>query len=83
MERGASKADVFLSEDPGPVAQLGKQGLLTMIDKATLAHVRPGLNSQKGLGVAYAARTRVLYYNPTKIKASALPQTLADITKPE
>ncbi|MEO8749619.1 MAG: extracellular solute-binding protein, partial [Allobranchiibius sp.] len=82
-EGSASKADLFLSEDPGPIARLGKQGLLTPVDKSTLAQVRPGLNSAKGLWVAYAARARVLYYNPTKIKVDALPQRLADITKPE
>lgn len=82
-EGGASKADVFLSEDPAPVAQLGKANLLAPVDKATLAQVRDGLNSPKGNWVAYAARTRVLYYNPTKIKEDALPQKLADITKPE
>lgn len=82
-EGGASKADVFLSEDPAPVAQLGKANLLAPVDKATLAQVRDGLSSPKGNWVAYAARTRVLYYNPTKIKEGALPQKLADITKPE
>lgn len=82
-EGSASKADLFLSEDPGPVARLGKQGLFAPVDKSTLAQVRPGLNSAKGLWVAYAARARVLYYNPTKIKPDALPQRLTDITKPE
>ncbi|OFE19084.1 hypothetical protein BA895_02065 [Humibacillus sp. DSM 29435] len=78
-EGSAAKADVFLSEDPGPVAQLGSAGLLAPVDPTTLEQVRPGLSSGKGLWVAYAARTRVLYYNPTKIAESALPKTLADI----
>ncbi len=82
-EGSSSKADVFLSEDPGSIARLGKQDLLVPVDKSTLAQVRPGLNSAKGLWVAYAARARVLYYNPTKIKAAALPQKLSDITKPQ
>ncbi|MDN5789402.1 MAG: extracellular solute-binding protein [Micrococcales bacterium] len=82
-EGDASKADVFLSEDPGSVALLGKEGLLAPVEAATLAQVRPGLSSGKGLWVAYAARTRVLFYNPTKIKESALPKTLADITEPQ
>ena len=81
-EGGAAKADVFLSEDPGPAAQLGAAGLFASVDPATLAQVAPGLSSGKGLWVAYAARTRVLYYNPTKIAESALPKTLADIVAP-
>lgn len=82
-EGAATKADVFLSEDPTPVAVLGKENLLTPVDAATLDQVRPGLSSGKGLWVAYAARTRVLLYNPSLIQESALPATLADLTKPE
>lgn len=78
-EGGAGRADVFLSEDPTPVAQLGKDGLLAPVDKATLGQVRPGLSSGKGLWVAYAARSRVLYYNPKLISQDKLPRTLADI----
>ena len=82
-EGAASKADVFLSEDPTPVAQLGAAGLLAPVDPATLAQVRPGLSSGKGLWVAYAARSRVLFCNPTLIDADKLPATLADLAKPE
>ena len=82
-EGKASKADVYLTEDPGPAAQLAAAGLLSKIDAATLAQVRPGLSSKNGLWVAYAARSRVLYYNPKLISADELPKTLADITKPE
>ncbi len=81
-EGSAAKADVFLSEDPGPAAQLGAAGLFAPVDPATLAQVRPGLSSGKGLWVAYAARARALFYNPTKIAQNQLPKTLADITAP-
>jgi iron(III) transport system substrate-binding protein len=81
-EGAASRADVFLSEDPTPVAELGGAGLLTPVDQATLAQVRPGLSSGKGLWVAYAARTRVLFYNPKLIQPDQLPATLADLTQP-
>jgi iron(III) transport system substrate-binding protein len=82
-EGDASKADIFLSEDPGPVAQLGEKGLLSPIEKSTLDQVRPGLSSGKGLWVAYAARTRVLFYNPDLISEDELPKTLADIADPK
>lgn len=82
-EGAASRADVFLSEDPTPVALLARDGLLAPVDPATLDQVRPGLSSGEGLWVAYAARARVLLYNPSSIEQSALPATLADLTKPE
>lgn len=82
-EGGAARADVFLSEDPTPVAQLGADGLLAPVDRATLGQVRPGLSSGKGVWVAYAARSRVLFYNPKLISKDKLPRTLADITDPQ
>lgn len=82
-EGAATKADVFLSEDPGPVARLGADGLLSPIEQSTLDQVRPGLSSGKGLWVAYAARTRVLFYNPDLISEADLPKTLAEITEPQ
>ncbi|WP_018603569.1 extracellular solute-binding protein [Mycobacterium sp. 155] len=81
-EGAATKADVFLSEDPAPVAELGAAGLLNPVEPATLAQVRPGLSSGKGLWVAYAARARVLYYNPREISVDQLPKTLNDIIAP-
>jgi iron(III) transport system substrate-binding protein len=82
-EGKAAKADVFLSEDPTPVAMLGADGLLAPIDTSTVEQVRPGLSSPKDLWVAYAARTRVLYYNPKLISEGQLPKTLADIIEPQ
>lgn len=82
-EGEAAPADIFLSEDPSPVAQLGKMDLVSPIDEATLDQVQPGLSSQEQQWVAYAARTRVLYYNPEKIDEADLPKKLMDITKPE
>lgn len=81
-EGNAAKADVFLSEDPAPVAELGAAGLLNPVEQSTLDQVRPGLSSAKGLWVAYAARARVLYFNPTEITEDQLPKTLAEIITP-
>lgn len=82
-EGAATPADVFLSEDPAPVAQLSQQGLLDKVDPATLAQVDRRLSSTSGSWVGYAARARVLYYNPTLIQESALPKTLEDVARPE
>ncbi len=82
-EGKASPADVFLSEDPGPAAQLGQQGLLVPLSRKILGQVRPGLSSHQGLWVAYAARSRVLYYDPKLIAEKDLPRTLLDIAQPQ
>lgn len=82
-EGNASLADIFLSEDPAPVAQLAKAGLLSPIDEATMTQVQPGLSSPESLWVAYAARTRVLFYNPELIAEADLPHSLLDIVDPK
>lgn len=81
-EGDRSPADIFLSEDPGTVAQLGKEGRLSTLDDSTLNQVMPGLSSDDGSWVAYGARTRVLYYNPEVIDEADLPTTLMDVIKP-
>lgn len=80
-EGAASPADLFLSEDPAPVALLADGDYLLPVDEATLDQVRDGLNPSSGLWVAYAARARVLYYNPDLIDEADLPQRLVDITE--
>lgn len=82
-EGAASPADVFLSEDPGPVAQLDKAHMTATLPKSTMDQVQPDLSSPDDQWVAYAARARVLYYNPKLISESALPKTLADIVEPQ
>ena len=82
-EGAAAPADIFLSEVAAPVAQLGKMDLVSPIDEATLDQVQPGLSSEEQQWVAYAARTRVLFYNPEEIDEADLPEKLMDITEPE
>lgn len=82
-EGSASPADVFLSEDPGPAAQLAAAGAFVPLDQSTIDQVQPKLSDPKDEWVAYAARVRVLYYNPTLIAEKDLPTTLADITAPQ
>jgi len=82
-EGAASPADIFLSEDPGEVALLGKAELIEPLDDDVLDHVRPGLSSPDNLWVAYAARARVLFYNPELIDEQDLPTSLFDLADPE
>ncbi|MEO7348660.1 MAG: extracellular solute-binding protein [Terrimesophilobacter sp.] len=82
-EGAASPADIFLSEDPSPVAHLAKAKLLEPLDASTMEHVQPGLSDPNNLWVAYAARTRVLFYNPTLISEADLPKSLLEIADPK
>ena len=82
-EGSASPADIFLSEDPAPVAQLAKAGLLAPLELSTMNQVQPGLSSPDKLWIAYAARTRVLYYNPKLISEADLPKSLLEIADPK
>lgn len=82
-EGAASPADLYLSEEPGPVGLLDSKGLLSPVDKAALAEVDQRLVPGTGNWLPYAARTRVLYYNPKLIAEADLPHSIMDLTQPK
>lgn len=84
MTEGArTKADVYLSEGPGPVARLAADGLFAKLPAADLKGLDPRLVPSTGNWAPYAARARVLLYNPTMIAENALPKSILDLSKPE
>ncbi len=84
IEEGAgSPADLYLSEEPGPVGLLDSKGLLAKVDPATLKEVDQRLVPSTGDWLPYAARSRVLYYNPKLISAADLPHSIMDLTQPQ
>lgn len=78
-EGDKTKADVLLTEDPSPAAMLAKADLLAPVDQTTLDQVDPRLVPASGDWVPYAARSRVLIYNPELIKESELPKSVLDL----
>lgn len=83
LEEGTrSKADVFITEEPGQLAALDQKGLFSPVDPKTLAEVDPRLNPDSGNWVAYAARSRVIFYNPTLISEEDLPKSILELTDP-
>ena len=82
-EGAASPADLYLSEEPGPIGMLDAKGLLSPVDPTTLAEVDKRLVPSSGNWMPYAARSRVIYYNPTLIKADQLPRSILDLTQPQ
>jgi iron(III) transport system substrate-binding protein len=72
-EGGRSPADLFYTENTPPLMSLESKGLLAPVDAATLRHTPSQYNSPGGDWVGVSARTSVIVYNPSLIKASQLP----------
>lgn len=81
-EGGSSPADIFLSEEPGPIGLLSSKGLLVKVDPATVAEVDSRLVPSSKDWIPYAARSRVLFYNPKLISESELPNSIMDLADP-
>lgn len=82
-EGKATRADIFLSEEPGPEDRLAGQGLLTQVPAADYDKVDSRLVPQSHDWLPYAARSRVIYYNPKKISKSQLPHSILDLSRPK
>jgi iron(III) transport system substrate-binding protein len=84
IEEGAgSPADLFLSEEPGPIGLLDSKGLLSPVDAATLKEVDQRLVPSTHNWMPYAARARVIYYDPKLISVDELPHSILDLTQPK
>lgn len=77
-----SPADLFLSEEPGPVAALDAKGLTSPVKDATLAEVDSRLVPSTKGWLPYAARSRVIFYNPDLISEGDLPHSIMDLVDP-
>lgn len=82
-EGNRSKADLFMTEEPGQAAALDAKGLFAPVDPSTLALTDSRLNPKSGNWLAYAARSRVVFYNPNLIAEADLPQSIMDLTDPK
>lgn len=82
-EGDRSKADVVLTEEPGPLGTLDSKNLLAPVDKGTLTVPDQRFVPSTGNWLPVAGRARVLFYNPTKIAEDKLPASILDLTKPE
>lgn len=82
-EGDRAKADVFITEEPSQAGALDGRGLFAPVDPTTLANVDERFNPTSGNWVAYAARSRVIFYNPDLISEEDLPKSIFDLTKPE
>lgn len=84
LEEGdRSKADVVITEEPGPMGSLDSKGLLTPVAKDVLAVPDQRFVPSTGNWLPIAARSRVMFYNPDKIAENQLPTSILDLTKDE
>lgn len=82
-EEGTStNADVFITEEPGPVAMLAKAGLLASVRASTLQEVDQRFVPSSGDWLPYAARSRVIIYDPKLISESELPHSILELSQP-
>ncbi|MGB3302416.1 extracellular solute-binding protein [Gordonia sp. (in: high G+C Gram-positive bacteria)] len=82
-EGDRSKADLIITEEPGAMAGLDKNGLLSPVDKSVLAVPDQRFVPSTGNWVPWAARARVMFFDPKLIKEGDLPPSILDLTKPE
>jgi iron(III) transport system substrate-binding protein len=83
QEGSSSPADVFLTENSPAMTTVQNAGLLATVDPATVAQVGPQYAPSTRQWVGIAARSTVLVYNPTRIRAAQLPTSIMDLAKPE
>ncbi|HLR86744.1 MAG TPA: extracellular solute-binding protein [Wenzhouxiangella sp.] len=78
-----SRADVFITEEPGPMGDLARRGLLTPVPEDILAKSAQRFVPAGGSWLPWAARSRVFYFNPELIDEADLPESILDLTRPE
>ena len=82
-EGAASPADVFLTENSPAIAAVGRAGLLAEVDPQTLAQVPAQYRPASNTWVGIAARSTVFVYNPAKLPADQVPDSLLDLQGPQ
>ncbi len=83
LEEGSqSPADVFFSQDSGALGAVAGQGLLRGLPEDILNKVPVTFRSRNGYWVGLSGRARVLSYSTERLKATELPKSVFDLTKP-
>ncbi len=82
-EGDRSKADVVITEEPGPMGQLASRKMLVKVDAETESLPDQRFVPSDGDWLPIAGRVRVMYYNPNMISEADLPASILDLDKPE
>lgn len=82
-EGDQSPADVFVSQNPGPMGFLQSEGLLAELSAEVIDLVPPEMASEDGNWVGLSGRRRVIVYNTELVDEADLPDSVLDLTAPE
>lgn len=83
QEGTASPTDVFYTENSPALSLLSDKGKLAPVDQTTLQQIPERYSSPKGDWIGVAGREAVLVYNPSKLPADQLPQSIMDVGGPQ
>nr|WRX71467.1 iron ABC transporter substrate binding protein [Actinomycetes bacterium] len=83
QEGDASPADVFLTENTPAMAAVEREGLLAPLDAAATEPIPAQYRPDSGLWTGFVARSTVLVYNPSLVRADDLPDSILDLADPE
>lgn len=82
-EGDKSPADVFLSQSPGAIGFVDREGMLSELPESTLRRVRERFRAQDGNWVGISGRVRVLVYDTRELSEDDLPKSVFELTQPE
>jgi iron(III) transport system substrate-binding protein len=83
QEGEASPADVFVTENSPAMSLVDSKGGFSRVDDAALAQIPDQFEPSGKNWVGFAARSTVLAYNSTALKAADLPKSLLDLAQPQ
>ncbi|MEU4463454.1 iron ABC transporter substrate-binding protein [Streptomyces sp. NPDC024017] len=84
LEEGdRTKAGLFFSQDAGALGALSKEGMLQKLPQGTLDEVDETYRGSGGDWVGLSGRVRVIAYNPAKVGADEVPDSVFDVVEPE
>jgi iron(III) transport system substrate-binding protein len=84
LEEGdRTKAGLFFSQDAGALGALSREGMLQKLPAATLDKVDEAYRGSDGDWVGLSGRVRVIAYNPDKVDAGDVPDSVFDVTEPQ
>jgi iron(III) transport system substrate-binding protein len=82
-EGDATPADVFFAQDGGALGAIDKEGMLVSLPQRTLEQVDERFRSPNGRWVGASGRVRVIAYDGRELRASQVPDSVFDLTRPE
>lgn len=85
MEEGKdrTRADVFISQDAGALAELADQGFLADLPEATLELVDDDFRDPAGRWTALTGRARVIAHSTERVPAAAVPDDVLELVEPK